>query len=143
MLANREYAFKMHRRSVRRKHKRYTIVLGESVAPPIPMPHISSRHVVVNPYRQRLILTPTENGLGTRLLMAYFEDPGGYIPQMAINWAAKTGLSAWISSLETACAKYPAYLLSKGKPPVSVLSEVALLEDDESVEEEEEKEPEI
>jgi hypothetical protein len=136
MLANREYAFKMHRRSVRRKHRRYTIVLGESITPPIPMPHISSRHVVVNPYRQRLILTPTPDGHGTQLLMAYFEDPGGFIPQMAINWAAKTGLPKWIESLEVACAKYPAYLLAKGKPPVGVLSEVTLLEDDGVVEEE-------
>lgn len=61
--------------------------------------------------------------------MSYFEDPGGYIPQMAINCAAKTGLPRWIDQLETACSKYPAYLLSKGRPLVGVISEVALLDD--------------
>ncbi|KAI9015547.1 hypothetical protein DFJ74DRAFT_709472 [Hyaloraphidium curvatum] len=136
-MASREYHFAMHRKTVRRKDRRFHIILARSIDPTgtgFRLPHLSSGHVVVDPYRQTIVMTPTSDGKGTEIEMVYHENPRGNIPQALINWAAKNGLPRFISSLESACAKYEAYLLSKGRAPIRPLSEPALLEDDEAEE---------
>jgi len=38
--------------------------------------------------------------------MHYYDDPKGMIPTMIINWAAKTGVPNFMTTLEKACANY-------------------------------------
>lgn len=39
--------------------------------------------------------------------MHYYDDPRGMIPTMLVNWAAKTGISSFMSTLISACHNYP------------------------------------
>lgn len=50
---------------------------------------------------------------GSKAFSLYYDDPGGFIPSWVINWAAKTGLPAFLSNMQEACRKYPQYLKNK------------------------------
>jgi len=38
--------------------------------------------------------------------MHYYDNPRGMIPAVVVNWAAKTGVPAFLSTLEEACKNY-------------------------------------
>lgn len=50
---------------------------------------------------------------GSKAFSLYYDDPGGLIPSWVINWAAKTGLPAFLANMQKACREYPQYLKNK------------------------------
>lgn len=60
----------------------------------------------VNDYEQTLALQASSNGLGTKVFLYYYDNPGGALPSWLINWAAKTGVPQFMKTLQSACEKY-------------------------------------
>ncbi|KAF9157495.1 hypothetical protein DFQ27_007277 [Actinomortierella ambigua] len=58
--------------------------------------------VRVDQYRQDLVVTPTEDGNGCNIVFFYWDDPKGNIPTSVVNWAAKSGIPGFLSSLRDA-----------------------------------------
>ncbi|KAG0256764.1 hypothetical protein BGZ95_005425 [Linnemannia exigua] len=55
--------------------------------------------VRVDEFRQDVIIQPTEDGKGCNIWFGYFDNPKGNIPTSIINWAAKSGVPAFLNSL--------------------------------------------
>ncbi|GJJ77666.1 hypothetical protein EMPS_10025 [Entomortierella parvispora] len=62
----------------------------------------SSGMVRVDEFRQDVVIQPTEDGNGCHIWFGYFDDPKGNIPTSIINWAAKSGVPAFLNSLRSA-----------------------------------------
>ncbi|XP_063687625.1 phosphatidylcholine transfer protein-like [Bolinopsis microptera] len=60
----------------------------------------------VKDYEQTLALQPSKNGLGTKVFLYYFDNPGGALPTWVVNWAAKTGVPQFMKTLQSACEKF-------------------------------------
>ncbi|KAF9973308.1 hypothetical protein BGZ73_003452 [Actinomortierella ambigua] len=58
--------------------------------------------VRVDQYRQDLVVTPTEDGKGCNIVFFYWDDPKGNIPTSIVNWAAKSGIPGFLTSLRDA-----------------------------------------
>ncbi|XP_039266468.2 phosphatidylcholine transfer protein-like [Styela clava] len=63
----------------------------------------------VDDFVQGIAITNSDNG-GTRAFMHYYDNPKGSIPTWLINWAAKSGVPDFLSTMETACNGYKTYL---------------------------------
>ena len=60
-------------------------------------------------YEQVVIARSITTGSdGCEVWMSYFEDPAGAIPSFIVNWAAKTGVPAFVNGLKSACHHYAA-----------------------------------
>ncbi|KAG0366049.1 hypothetical protein BC939DRAFT_470389 [Gamsiella multidivaricata] len=58
--------------------------------------------VRVDEFRQDIVIQPTEDGKGCNIWFGYYDNPKGNIPSGAINWAAKSGIPAFLNSLRDA-----------------------------------------
>ncbi|KAG0229412.1 hypothetical protein BGW42_001566 [Actinomortierella wolfii] len=58
--------------------------------------------VRVDQYRQDLVVAPTEDGKGSKIVFFYWDDPKGNIPTSIVNWAAKSGIPGFLTSLRNA-----------------------------------------
>ncbi|KAG0051041.1 hypothetical protein BGZ83_004198 [Gryganskiella cystojenkinii] len=58
--------------------------------------------VRVDEFRQDVVIQPTEDGKGCHIWFGYYDNPKGNIPTTAINWAARSGIPAFLASLRTA-----------------------------------------
>ena len=122
-LSNRDYAYTIERKIVKESDgKQYQVILGES----LPSTSFPERKGVIriDTYMQNICITTGEDGKGCSVFMDYFDDPKasilyiiyindinfhdkqGNIPKSVINWAAKTGVPAFISNLKAACQQY-------------------------------------
>lgn len=66
-------------------------------------------------YQTMAITSYGENG--SKAFSLYYDDPGGLIPSWVINWAAKTGMPAFLANMQKACREYPQYLKNKSSQP--------------------------
>ncbi|KAG0175052.1 hypothetical protein DFQ28_002314 [Apophysomyces sp. BC1034] len=104
-LSNRDYVYKVQRKSVRHQGKRYEVIMAESVVAAMNYPERKGV-IRINTYFQTMCLTADTSGQGCNVLMDYYDDPRGNIPSAVINWAAKTGVPGFIDTLGQACLKY-------------------------------------
>nr|CAB3266810.1 phosphatidylcholine transfer protein-like [Phallusia mammillata] len=59
----------------------------------------------VRDYEQSMVIRENQNGT-SQIFMHYYDDPRGMIPTMVVNWAAKTGVPGFLTTLEEACKIY-------------------------------------
>merc|ERR1712110_1374897 len=86
------------------------------LAKPFPTPSIPEKKGVVrvNEFALSFVLCSNEKG-GTKAYMKCYDNPGGYIPTWAINWAAKIGVPQFLTIMHRACRGYPEYKQKNGK----------------------------
>ncbi|XP_066300270.1 phosphatidylcholine transfer protein-like [Branchiostoma lanceolatum] len=62
----------------------------------------------VDDYKCSLVFA-SDGKQGTKAFMYYYDNPKGMIPTFIINWAAKTGVPGFLTSMQKACRKYPEF----------------------------------
>ncbi|KAK1785661.1 hypothetical protein P4O66_019007 [Electrophorus voltai] len=62
----------------------------------------------VKDYKQSVALE-SDGSKGSKVFMNYFDNPGGNIPTWLVNWAAKSGVPAFLTDMQKACGRYTAY----------------------------------
>jgi len=106
-LSNRDYVFGREYREMEINDKKYWLVLSKpfesSSLPP------KKGVVRVREFMQNAVLCSNGSG-GTKAFINYYDNPGGSIPTWLINWAAKTGVPQFLTSMKKACKGYPEYL---------------------------------
>ncbi|KAI8331612.1 hypothetical protein EDC96DRAFT_451753 [Choanephora cucurbitarum] len=103
-LAHRDYAYVIEKRKVQDDQRQYQVILGQSLPASV---YPEQKGVVrIDDYMQHICITATEDTKGCHIFMDYFDDPKGNIPKAILNWAAKTGVPAFIDHLKHACRQY-------------------------------------
>ncbi|XP_071240787.1 phosphatidylcholine transfer protein-like [Salvelinus alpinus] len=82
------------------------VVLAKS-SPQSPLPEKSGVQRV-NDYKQTVAME-SDGACGTKVFMNYFDNPGGNIPTWLVNWAAKSGVPAFLTDMQKACGNYSNY----------------------------------
>ena len=105
-LSKRDYSYIRECKMFQKDRKRTWVVLARSCkTSKIPE---KKKVVRVDDYKQFMILQ--EDGPNkTKSFMHYYDNPKGMIPTWLINWAAKTGVPAFLSTMRTACLNYDDY----------------------------------
>ncbi|XP_076802379.1 phosphatidylcholine transfer protein-like isoform X1 [Clavelina lepadiformis] len=116
-LTNRDYVYARETRKVIREGKEYIVIVMHSVKKHN-VKEISGA-IRVDDYHQSLALS-LWNKRGTLAYIEYYDNPKGSIPSWLVNWAAKTGVPAFMKDLQRACAGLPGFLKDKGRPPVTI-----------------------
>lgn len=112
-LYNREYIF-VHKGRELDVNDRHVYVFLNKVHNFSSVPPPSSSIIRVSEYSQSLAITSNGKG-GSKAVMHYYDNPGGMIPTWLINWAAKTGVPKFLTTMQTACEGYEQYLAEKDK----------------------------
>lgn len=110
-LSNRDYTYV---RESRRFGDDAWVILAEAALPSVSNIPEKKGVIRVNEYKQFIVIQ-TIDEKKTKFYMHYFDNPGGSIPTWLINWAAKTGVPAFVSDMEKACAGYDKYLAKQEK----------------------------
>uniref|UniRef100_A0AAY5KK73 Phosphatidylcholine transfer protein n=1 Tax=Esox lucius TaxID=8010 RepID=A0AAY5KK73_ESOLU len=105
-LSNRDYVYVRERRDVDADGRKVYVVLAKS-SPQSPLPEKSGVQRV-NDYKQSVAME-SDGACGTKVFMNYFDNPGGNIPTWLVNWAAKSGVPAFITDMQKACSNYSNY----------------------------------
>ncbi|KAF9176793.1 hypothetical protein BGZ51_009647 [Haplosporangium sp. Z 767] len=96
-LAPRDYVYEMR---VQEFKDGIVCINGKSVVDE-KMPE-KSGVVRVDDFRQDVIIQPSEDGVGCNIWFGYYDNPKGNIPSSIVNWAAKSGVPAFLNSLRDA-----------------------------------------
>ncbi|KAG1973708.1 phosphatidylcholine transfer protein [Pimephales promelas] len=105
-LSNRDYVYVRERRDLDAGGRKIWVVLAKSSCV---SQCAEKRGVIrVKDYKQSLAMESDGSG-GTKVFMNYFDNPGGMIPTWLVNWAAKTGVPAFLTDMKKACANYANY----------------------------------
>ncbi|KGL78196.1 Phosphatidylcholine transfer protein, partial [Tinamus guttatus] len=59
----------------------------------------------VQSYKQSLAIE-SDGKTGSKVYMYYFDNPGGMLPSWLVNWAAKSGVPAFLKDMQNACRNY-------------------------------------
>ncbi|XP_044839482.1 phosphatidylcholine transfer protein [Mauremys mutica] len=102
-LSNRDYVYLRERRDMEVDGQKIWVMLAKSVS--LPQCPEKSGIIRVNSYVQSLVLA-SDGKTGSKVYMYYFDNPGGMIPSWLINWAAKSGVPAFLKDLQKACLNY-------------------------------------
>uniref|UniRef100_A0A671RS48 Phosphatidylcholine transfer protein n=1 Tax=Sinocyclocheilus anshuiensis TaxID=1608454 RepID=A0A671RS48_9TELE len=94
-LSNRDYVYVRERRDLDVGGREIWVVLAKSWSVP-------------QYYKQSLAMESDCSG-STKVFMNYFDNPGGMIPTWLVNWAAKTGVPAFLTDMKKACSNYSSY----------------------------------
>ncbi|KAG7459348.1 hypothetical protein MATL_G00209690 [Megalops atlanticus] len=105
-LSNRDYVYMRERRLLEPEGRRIWVVLAQSSS--VPQCPEKSGILRVKDYKQSLAME-SDGACGTKVFMNYFDNPGGSIPTWLINWAAKSGVPAFLTDMQKACKNYPEY----------------------------------
>ncbi|KAA0706204.1 Phosphatidylcholine transfer protein [Triplophysa tibetana] len=105
-LSNRDYVYVRERRDLDIGGRRIWVVLAKtSSVSQCP----EKRGVIrVKDYKQSLAIENDGSG-NTKVFMNYFDNPGGMIPTWLVNWAAKTGVPAFLTDMKKACCNYSSF----------------------------------
>ncbi|NXP57453.1 PPCT protein, partial [Chloropsis cyanopogon] len=79
------------------------VVLAKSVA--VPQCPEKPGIIRVKSYKQSLVIE-SDGKAGCKVYMYYFDNPGGMIPSWLVNWAAKSGVPAFLKDIQKACLNY-------------------------------------
>ncbi|KAK7167054.1 hypothetical protein R3I94_001454 [Phoxinus phoxinus] len=105
-LSNRDYVYVRERRDLDAGGRKIWVVLAKSSCV---SQCAEKRGVIrVKDYKQSLAMESDGSG-GTKVFMNYFDNPGGMIPTWLVNWAAKTGVPAFLTDMKKACSNYANY----------------------------------
>ncbi|XP_032661500.1 phosphatidylcholine transfer protein isoform X4 [Chelonoidis abingdonii] len=102
-LSNRDYVYLRERRDMEVDGQKIWVMLAKSVS--LPQCPEKPGIIRVNSYVQSLVLE-SDGKTGSKVYMYYFDNPGGMIPSWLINWAAKSGVPAFLKDLQKACLNY-------------------------------------
>nr|CAB3266809.1 phosphatidylcholine transfer protein-like [Phallusia mammillata] len=106
-LTNRDYVYARETRRIKQNGKDFIVIVMHSVTKHnVPEKKGAIR---VSDYHQSLALE-LWNGKGTKAYIQYYDDPRGNLPSWLVNWAAKTGVPAFMADLQRACGGLQAYL---------------------------------
>ncbi|XP_074870464.1 phosphatidylcholine transfer protein [Carettochelys insculpta] len=102
-LSNRDYVYIRERRDMDIGGRKIWVVLANSVS----LPEFPEKPGIirVKSYEQSLVLE-SDGKTGSKVYMYYFDNPGGMIPSWLINWAAKSGVPAFLKDMQKACLNY-------------------------------------
>ncbi|KAM4664063.1 phosphatidylcholine transfer protein isoform 2-T2 [Discoglossus pictus] len=108
-LSNRDYVYVRERRDLEIEGRKIYVILAKSVS----VPHCPEKSGIirVNGYKQSLAIE-SDGKNGCKIFMYYVDNPGGMIPSWFINWAAKSGVPAFLKDMQEACHSY----LQRKKP---------------------------
>ncbi|XP_075871887.1 phosphatidylcholine transfer protein [Nelusetta ayraudi] len=107
-LSNRDYVYVRERRDLDVDGRRIRVVLARSAADATAWCAEKSGVLRVKDYKQSVAMECDGKG-GTRVFLNYFDNPGGMIPAWLINWAAKSGVAAFLTDMQKACNNYSSY----------------------------------
>ncbi|XP_062846970.1 phosphatidylcholine transfer protein [Trichomycterus rosablanca] len=105
-LSNRDYVYVRERRKLQVNGRKIWVVLAKSSS--VSQCPEKSGIIRVSDYKQSLAIE-SDGDKGTKVFMTYFDNPGGNIPTWLVNWAAKTGVPAFLKDMQNACDKYANY----------------------------------
>uniref|UniRef100_A0A8C1QRT9 Phosphatidylcholine transfer protein n=1 Tax=Cyprinus carpio TaxID=7962 RepID=A0A8C1QRT9_CYPCA len=105
-LSNRDYVYVRERRDLDVGGRKIWVVLAKSWS--VPLCPEKKGVIRVEDYKQSLALESDGSG-STKVFMNYFDNPGGMIPTWLVNWAAKTGVPAFLTDMKKACSNYSSY----------------------------------
>ncbi|EDO42511.1 predicted protein [Nematostella vectensis] len=105
-MSNRDYTYIRELREFDINGIPTTVVIARSH--PVASIPAKSGVVRVADYNQTLTFQ-SDGKQGTKAFMYYFDNPGGMIPTWLINWAAKTGVPSFMTSMRKACLGYEDY----------------------------------
>ncbi|XP_026887650.2 phosphatidylcholine transfer protein [Electrophorus electricus] len=105
-LSNRDYVYVRERRDLEVDGRKIWVVLAKSseVSQCAEKPGV----IRVKDYKQSVALE-SDGSDGSKVFMNYFDNPGGNIPTWLVNWAAKSGVPAFLTDMQKACGRYTAY----------------------------------
>ncbi|XP_056143918.1 phosphatidylcholine transfer protein [Lampris incognitus] len=109
-LSNRDYVYVRERRDLNMEGRKIWVVLARSS--PQTACTEKSGVIRVKDYKQSLAIE-SDNAGGTKVFMNYFDNPGGMIPTWLVNWAAKSGVPAFLTDMQKACSSYSTYCQRK------------------------------
>jgi len=105
-LANRDYVYARETRHISHDDEDLIVIVMHSVlAHNVPEKKSAIR---VDDYHQSLAMKKAGDH-GTQAFIQYYDNPKGSIPSWLVNWAAKTGVPAFLKDLQRACNGLPAY----------------------------------
>ncbi|XP_019745464.1 phosphatidylcholine transfer protein [Hippocampus comes] len=109
-LSNRDYVYVRERRVLDVGGRKIWVVLARS-SPETPYPE-KNGVLRVKDYKQTIVMEANGHA-GTKVFINYFDNPGGMIPSWLVNWAAKSGVPAFLTDMKKACVNYPLYCQNK------------------------------
>jgi len=105
-LANRDYVYAREVRNVTRNGEPHIVIVMHSVKQH-GVPEVRGA-IRVSDYHQSLAMKKVGKH-GTKAFIQYFDDPKGNLPSWLVNWAAKSGVPAFLKDLQRACAGLEPY----------------------------------
>ncbi|XP_064251547.1 phosphatidylcholine transfer protein isoform X2 [Passer domesticus] len=102
-LSNRDYVYVRECREMDVHGRKIWVVLAKSVA--VPQCPEKPGIIRVKSYKQSLVIE-SDGKAGCKVYMYYFDNPGGMIPTWLVNWAAKSGVPAFLKDIKKACLNY-------------------------------------
>lgn len=109
-MSNRDYVYIRERKDLEVNGRKILLILAKSIT--VPECPEKSGVVRVQDYKQSLALED-DGQMGTKVYMSYFDNPGGSIPALIINWATKSGVPSFLADMQKACNNYLTYLSQK------------------------------
>ncbi|KAI4895138.1 hypothetical protein NFI96_022540 [Prochilodus magdalenae] len=105
-----QYVYMRERRDLEVNGRKICVVLARSSA--VSQCPEKSGVIRVEDYKQSLAME-SDGANGTKVFMNYFDNPGGKIPTWLVNWAAKSGVPAFLTDMQKACSNYASYCRNK------------------------------
>ncbi|XP_074552745.1 phosphatidylcholine transfer protein [Halichoeres trimaculatus] len=109
-LSNRDYVYVRERRDLDVDGRKIWVILARS-SPDTPCAE-KKGILRVKDYKQSVALE-SDGACGTKVFLNYFDNPGGMIPTWLVNWAAKTGVPAFLTNMQKACSDYGKFCQGK------------------------------
>ncbi|XP_078490395.1 phosphatidylcholine transfer protein [Ciona intestinalis] len=106
-LSNRDYVYGRETRRMTKNGEDFVVIVMHSVLKHN-VPEVSGA-IRVDDYHQSLALGKWGDH-GTRAFIQYYDNPKGSVPSWLVNWAAKTGVPAFMKDLQRACKGLPKFL---------------------------------
>ncbi|XP_064322976.1 phosphatidylcholine transfer protein isoform X2 [Phalacrocorax carbo] len=102
-LSNRDYVYIRECQELDVNGQKIWVVLAQGVS----VPQCPERPGIirVKTYKQNLAVE-SDGKTGSKVYMYYVDNPGGRIPSWLVNWAAKSGVPAFMKDVIKACRCY-------------------------------------
>uniref|UniRef100_A0A8C1Y0T4 Phosphatidylcholine transfer protein n=1 Tax=Cyprinus carpio TaxID=7962 RepID=A0A8C1Y0T4_CYPCA len=104
-LSNRDYVYVRERRDLDVGGRKIWVVLAKSWS----VPQCPEKKGVIRVKDKQSLALESDGSGSTKVFMNYFDNPGGMIPTWLVNWAAKTGVPAFLTDMKKACSNYSSY----------------------------------
>ncbi|NXC65636.1 PPCT protein, partial [Anhinga anhinga] len=102
-LSNRDYVYIHECQEMDINGRKIWVVLAQGVS--VPQCPERSGIIRVKNYKQNLAVE-SDGKTGSKVYMCYVDNPGGRIPSWLVNWAAESGVPAFMKDAVKACRNY-------------------------------------